>query len=199
MTPEEIKALKDKGIKFLKDLFTQDQITALNAQLAPPVIPAPSAAKEFKTADGVSVFVTGVDTDGLIDPTKCKAFSDAAATMPMADGEYTFADGSSITIAGGIITEVESAAGAATEPPNPMADMAIKMAAQEKSFSVKLADQKKAFDEEIKKLQNINQSNAAIMIKMMDQPIYTAEPTKTKEYKDMSAAEKYNHDNPISK
>jgi hypothetical protein len=191
MTAEDIKSLKDKGVKFLKDLFTPEEITALNAQLAPAADPAPVptpvalSAKEMKTKEGVSVFIV-TDEAGVM-----KAFTDAEGTLPQADGELVMEDGSTLVISGGIATVKP------VEAPEPMADMKAQLSAQEKSFSVKLADQKKAFDAEIARLNEVNKVNASIIQKMLDQPIYTVEAKKAKTYEEMTPAERYNHDNPI--
>lgn len=84
------------------------------APAATPATPAtPPAttgdAKEFKTVDGVSVFITGVDTDGKIDPVNSSVYTDATMTTPATDGEYKLDNGMTITVLSGKVAEVSNA------------------------------------------------------------------------------------------
>lgn len=62
-------------------------------------------------ADGTVVYADNTEVGTGV-------FSDEAMTMPVADGTYTLEDGTSITVAGGVISEVENSAVAALKAEN---------------------------------------------------------------------------------
>lgn len=190
----DTKDLITKGVKALKEIFSKEELVHLNEIAAPvvaPVVAAPVAleAKEMKTKDGVSVYVM-TDESGVM-----KVFSDAAGTLPQADGELVMEDGSTLVIVGGVATKKE----VENPMPDPMAEMKTELSKQEESFKVQLANQNKELKAEIASLVEANKTLAVFMQKVIDTGIYTEAKIDKKEYKDMTPAEKYNHDNPITK
>jgi len=186
--------LLGKAFKALKEAFTPEEITELNTHLNPPVaapVVAAEAPKEFKTKEGVSVFITGADADGNIVPTTSKAFSDAAGTTPVLDGEYVFDNGTSITVAAGIVTEVENAAAVSTETADPMAEMAVQMSAQKDAFELKLAAQKTWFEKEIADLKEANKVAFKTIDKILNTPIVTTNLSAERVEKPVSEMNNY--------
>lgn len=186
--------LLGKAFKALKEAFTPEEITELNTHLNPPVaapVVAAEAPKEFKTKEGVSVFITGTDADGNIVPTTSKAFSDAPGTTPVLDGEYVFDNGTSITVAAGIVTEVENAAAVSTETADPMAEMTVQMSAQKDAFELKLAAQKTWFEKEIADLKEANKVAFKTIDKILNTPIVTTNLSAERVEKPVSEMNNY--------
>jgi len=97
----------------IKANFSKEEQTLLADVATPPAstttpVATAGEAKEFKTVDGISVFITGVSADGKIDPTTSSAYSDSTATTPVLDGTYSLDNGMTITVASGKVTEVST-------------------------------------------------------------------------------------------
>ena len=135
MSKEVFKKLKD----LISVHFSTEEQTKLNE--LPTPIPAPLAtspaptAKEFKTAEGLSLFIVG--DSPLVDAT---VFADAQCTTPIADGNYNI-EGSTLVIAGGKITEVVSKENAPAESAE-MAAVVTQMKAEKVAFDSQLAELK---------------------------------------------------------
>ncbi len=115
-------------------------------------IPAPVATVEFvdvKTSDGA---VLRVDGKAPVVGGKCMIV-DATGANPAPDAEYALEDGSTITVVGGVISEVESSAAESTEPtdaakaPAKMDEELAKVATDIKSVTIKYAEMEKKFSD----------------------------------------------------
>ncbi len=66
------------------------------------IYPSKIVAMAADTKDGKKIYTNGEIADGA------EVFSDEAMTAPLADGSYTLADGSTITVAGGKVTAIKA-------------------------------------------------------------------------------------------
>lgn len=167
LTPEEKKALKEN-------------IVQLNEQVAAPTAPTVQLA-EMKTKDGKVLTIDGELKEGatvmLVDPTN--------GPLPAPDGDHELEDGTIITVAGGLVTMVKpvSAPEPAAEMAQVVQQMEAKFSAQtkeiEKSYSVKLAEQKKDFEDKLKDLSNKVLLTSQLLEKIIETPIDTIEFEKS--------------------
>jgi hypothetical protein len=91
---------------------------------APEPEPQPEEMKEYALSDGTKVMIDKLEIGGkvvIVDP-------NSGAELVAADAEYNLADGSSISVAGGLITEV-SAPEVPVEPDMAMEQMKAENAA----------------------------------------------------------------------
>lgn len=96
-----------------KLLFADDTATPVASNPA-------TTTTEYKTKDGVVIAIDKLEVGGI-------ATQNGA---PLADGNYTLEDGTVITIAQGLISEVETAAQSATEPIDEMKKQVAAMQSQ---------------------------------------------------------------------
>lgn len=179
LTPEEKKALKAN-------------IVQLNEQVAAPAAPAVQLT-EMKTKDGKVLTIDGELKEGatvmLVDPTN------GPSQAP--DGDHELEDGTIITVAGGLVTMVKpvSAPEPAAEMAQVVQQMEAKFSAQtkeiEKSYSVKLAEQKKDFEDKLKDLSNKVLLTSQLLDKIIETPIDTIEFSAAKSSKALTE-EEYN-------
>lgn len=187
LTKEELSALKA-------------DIVNMEAQLgapAPVPTPAPVKLKEVKTKDGKTLSVDGDIAATmpimLIDPT--------SGPGPAPDGDYELADGTIVSVTGGLISVVKPGT---TMPADYAKQIEAKFSAHKKEieneYSVKLSAQKTEFENTIQELKKIVLSNSRAITKILETPIDLIEFNKNeKKYEDMTPSERYNHDNPILK
>jgi hypothetical protein len=198
ITKERLKELKDKLMKKLREAFTDVEITELKAALKdsePGKVNLEGTPMEFKTKDGASVFISGLGTDGKV-AKDLKVFTDAAGTIAAADGPVVLEDGTTVTVAGGIITDVK-----APEPAkDPVQEMNTQMSAHkaniERSFEVRLQKQKLEFQVELEKVRKANASLLKFVDKVLDTEIVVQaaqKEKKLKDPKDMTNAELARH------
>ena len=182
-TKELIETLKIRLAETIKaDATLGSDIDKLHALLADATTPptAPTAPQVYTTADGVSIYVTGVDTDGIID-VGLPAFSDAAGTIPMADGTYTLADGTSVTIVGGLVTDVATTVPATPPAVAPDPAMMATMEAQKKEIATLKTNLEMA---------NTKQSELVALFKrILDTPV---DVKQSAQKKDVAELEKMN-------
>lgn len=198
ITKERLKELKDKLMKKLREAFTDVEITELKSALKdsePGNVNLEGTPMEFKTKDGVSVFISGLGADGKV-AKDLKVFTDAAGTIAAADGPIILEDGSTVTVVGGVITDVK-----APEPAkDPVQEAAVQMSAHkanlERSFEVRLQKQKLEFQVELEKVRKTNAVLAKTIEKILDTEIVIQTAQKEKKLKskeDMTSAELVRH------
>lgn len=198
---ERAKQIKDKAMKTLSELFSKEEIVILQAELAAsvvaPVVPLAAAPKEFKTKDGVSIFITDADAEGNPVATTSKAFSDANGLVAMANGDYVLENGNTLTIADGIVSVVKEVEVA--PDPDPMAEMKTQLSAHtkelDKTYAVKLAAIETKFTTELDKVKTTNKVLLATIDKILNAPIKSTPSTGVeKKREDMTNNEKVRND-----
>lgn len=158
----DIKELIEKGRILLSSNFTAAELKALSDQKVkldemggnptPPAEPAKTTPgiKGIKTKDGLEFFIKGET------PIKeVLVFSDGAGTVPMPDGDYILEDGSTISVAAGVIT------GVAIPEVIPPVDMSKLVQQMETKFSAVETNYKAIADVQDKK---INELVAAVKL-----------------------------------
>ena len=177
-TKELIETLKVRLAETIKaDATLGSDIEKLHTLFAEAVVPpaeTPVAPKEFKTKDGVSLFIVGEKPEvGLA------VFSDIEGVTPAADGEYIFEE-YTIMVVGGLITEVKPYE---TEP-----EVNHEMAAKMEALSKENADLKANLE-----LSNAKQSELVALFKrILDTPVDVKQTVNTPEpvsYDNMSKAD----------
>lgn len=113
---------KNTLLKKLSDIigltFSKEERQLLSEVAPAPVEVKADDVKEFKTAEGVSLFISGVTPEGKIDPTTASVYTDVAMITPAPDGKHKLDNGVEITVVSGKVTEV-------TEPTVPAPAPAI--------------------------------------------------------------------------
>jgi hypothetical protein len=201
---QTLKSLKEKllavALSADEQKLLKEYTAKLDGELNPP---APVTLKDVTTKDGKKLSYDGELKEGT-------PISIVSETGPApAEGSFELEDGTKITAMAGKVTKLEPAAAPApTEMPAEMKQQfSVQLAEQEnklvKIIEAKFATEKAALvaeNVELKKIQlstlkTIEGLKTAIENIPVDN-IALSRPAK-KEYKDMSPAEKYNHDNPI--
>lgn len=166
------KALTAEEKQVLKDYQAKLEADALAA----------ATPKEVKTTDGKTLSVTG----------EVKAGSAVTLDGKPAEGTFTLEDGSTLVVAGGVITEVKPK----ETPAEPMpAEMVAKMQAQHKTeieaFETKLSQIKADHKKEIDEMKVMTLELTKTINKMLDTPIDTTLNNQKEEKKveDMTNAE----------
>jgi len=96
----------EQKLDAIKQLIFGAEPPAAPAAAPTPAPAAPVALSDFKTSDGVVLSVDKLEVGGSV----------TIGTDPAPDAEYKLESGEVITVAGGLITELESPAAAAAEP-----------------------------------------------------------------------------------
>lgn len=166
---------------------------AFNAPVITPAVPAPVALdKQMKTQDGAITVSIGGQAPAVNVPVMDVT---SGAPTPLADGTYTLEDGSSITVAAGVITAFTPAAA-----PDMPADFKTQFAAQKMEFetmiSLKLkavndqiAIQKKETAEQAQTIADLTEINKTV-VSFMEQIMETPVPEPEKKKFDYEAFEK---------
>jgi len=186
------KALTEDQIKELKSYIVQ-----LEDQLAPVDPNAPIAEPELpvmvKTKDGIDLSIQGGIKEGAI-----VQVVDVDGAMTSAQGEYVLETGEKITVLDGVIQSVESADSSSEPAPSSdvmpevaMKAMETKMSAIEKSYEVKLSEQKTAFDNKLDNLSKIVLSQTKMIDALVNTPLDTIkmETVPAKSIDEMTALE----------
>lgn len=175
-------------MKILKDVFSPEEITMLQEQVA-AATPTPAAepvkmAKELMTIDNKKLMVDGE----LVVGSKVMEVTEAGEVA--AEGTFETSEGTIVVVAG-LITEVKPKA--EVEVPEVPMEMTTQLSAQKAEFEVKLSEQKSAFDKEIASLKETNKVLLTFMNKIIETPIETKETAPVKSFDEMSAFEKRNY------
>ena len=183
---KENKSLLAKMGELIKAHFSAEEITALKesqnkleSELAPKF-------SEAQTKDGKKLAYEGE----LMEGTAIMVVDEAGQT-PAPDGTHELEDGTMVTTVSGLVTKIEKPA--AAEPATDVTQMSAQFSAHKDEVSAMIAQfktEKETLLSEIKSLKEVQLSTLKAFDKVFNTPIQT-EFSEKKEWKDMTAAERY--------
>jgi len=151
------------------------------AEIANAPIPEPVKLTEVKTLDGQVISYEGTLAVGVAVFT-----TDASGVKaPLADGLFTLEDNSTITVAGGMVTELSQAGIEDAELKKAVEGIATQMSSHKKDSEKIISD----LESRIKTLEQTNKFLAVSMKKIIDTEIDTEE-TQVKKWEDMTSLER---------
>lgn len=169
---------KDSVLKKIKD-FIVTQLSSDEQKALNEFKPYEVKMTDVKTADGSMT----ISFDGTL-AVGTKVMDNTSGTpAPLADGEYTLADGTVITVMNGQVAEMETAQAAATEDPMDLQKLAPIV---EKAVATQMSAIKLSSDNQVKELKLANEALTAQVLtltslvnKILETPIETVEKKQT--------------------
>lgn len=172
--------------ELIKAHFSAEEITALKESQNKLEQDLTAKFSEATTVDGVILAYEGELKEGtaimVVDP---------SGQTPAPDGTHELQDGTKVTTSGGVVTKIETAAPAAPAPD--VTQMSAQFSAHKDEVSAMIAQFKSERDNllsEIKSLKEVQLSTLKAFDKVFNTPL-SEEQVEKKEYKDMTAAERY--------